>query len=164
MTIVCLADLVDRRNIRMVECRRCLRFSYQPFACGRIDRGTRGQELESGHPPESTVPGCVHDPHSAAAQLGNDLEIADSVARRERCPFDVARVDGEMCKPADSVIEQISGTCVCRQQPVYGSGKLRIVSGLVADQLMACVGKGLEHTLEDLRSPLPAGRIEWQPI
>src|SRR5687767_12122499 len=139
MTIVCLADLVDRRNIRMVECRRCLRFSYQPFACGRIDRGTHREELESGHPPESTVPRCVHDSHSAAAQLGHDLEIADSVSRRELCRFDVARIDGEMCEPADSVIEQISGACVSCQHPANSRGKLSVVSGLVADQLIARV-------------------------
>ena len=76
----------------------------------------------------------------------------------------MARFDGEMCERADSAIEQFGGACVGHQHPANGRSQLRIVSGLVADQLIARVGRGLEQPLEDLHGPLPAGRIERQAM
>jgi hypothetical protein len=76
-SLVLLADVVDRADVRVVQRRRRLRFAREPAQRLWIPRELFGDELERHRTAEARVVGLVNDAHAAAAQPGDDTVVRE---------------------------------------------------------------------------------------
>src|SRR5262249_33100260 len=68
------SDVMDRANVRMIECGSCARFTLEALQCIGIVCKFLRQEFQRDAAAEASVFGAIHDAHSAAAkQLQNSI-------------------------------------------------------------------------------------------
>ena len=79
---VLLANVVNRANIGVVECRRCAGFTTKSFESLRVLRQFIRQELQGYKSPKLGVLGFVNDTHAAAAQLLDDAVMRNGLAHK----------------------------------------------------------------------------------
>src|SRR5262245_4014407 len=77
---VVLADIVDRANLRMIECRRSSRLVSKSFERERVSRPLFRQEFHRHEPPQSHVFRFVHYAHAAGSKLRKDLVMGNCLA------------------------------------------------------------------------------------
>ena len=75
-----LANLVDRADVGMVQCRGGLRFSLETSESLGVIGHFVGQKLESDEAMEQSVLGLVDHTHPAAAELLDDAVVRDGLA------------------------------------------------------------------------------------
>ena len=73
------ADVVDVRDVRVVEGRGGARLALEPLAVDLVDGQLRGQHLDRDGAVEPRVPRPVDLPHAAGARGGEDLVRAEAV-------------------------------------------------------------------------------------
>ena len=86
------ADRVHRDDARMAELRRRLGLHAEPGDLAGVDGGGQRQDLQRHATAQRPLDRLVHHPHPAAAELADDLEIAD--ADRVRVVLGVGLVAG----------------------------------------------------------------------
>jgi hypothetical protein len=77
---VLLANVVNRANIRVVQCGRGLRFALKAHECLLVTGNLLRQELEGDKAMQPRVFSLVNHTHAAAAQLLNDAVVRDRPA------------------------------------------------------------------------------------
>ncbi len=158
--VVVLADLVNRHDAGVVQQRDGLGFILEPAQLGVVGQESGLDHLEGDGPIEADLPGLVDDAHAAAAQLFQDLvvaEVADGGAARQVTGGPVAvaregRVAGVGCPVAGGVVGGRSRSVGLRP------GRLDVVRR--RDGRMAWAGgKGVDRTGDvgrDERIALPS--------
>ena len=73
MGIVGTADFIDRDDVRMVECGRCLRFLGKPPQPLCVLREPERQEFERDLSAEPCILSEIHFTHAARPEQRNDL-------------------------------------------------------------------------------------------
>jgi len=97
-----LADLVDRGDVRMVQCGRRLGFRQQLVGLGAR---RLGEEFQGGQASEAMIVSRVDNPHAAASELSDNLEVSDPIPCRKRSAL-ARRVDNEVSDRVESSVEQ----------------------------------------------------------
>ena len=77
---VLVINLVDGTDVRMIQCRRSLRFAAEAGQCLRVLGYFIWQELKGNKASESGVLGLIDHAHTTAAQLVDDAEVRDGLA------------------------------------------------------------------------------------
>ncbi len=86
-------DLVDHRDVGVLERGSGLRFLDEPPAAIGIGHQLRNQDLESDLSVQPHVHRPVHDAHAASADFADDLVMGEPAARQLRPPFrDATRI------------------------------------------------------------------------
>ena len=93
-----LADIVDLDDVGMAEPGDGLGLDQEPLAMLGAGRACRRGSSSGDDPVQLAVPGLVDDPHAAAAQLGQELELGEaghvgSTERRGPGHLDACRRD-----------------------------------------------------------------------
>ncbi len=74
------ADLVERANVGMVQCRRRARLAAKSLQSLRIARQLVRQKLQRDKSPELGVLGLINNTHSAAAEFFDDAVMGNCAA------------------------------------------------------------------------------------
>ena len=82
---VYLADVVDRADARMVQCRGRFRLTMETIAGHRIVGDPIGEQLQGDEAVESAVLSLVDDAHAALAEDAEKLVVRDGAVRHGRC-------------------------------------------------------------------------------
>ena len=77
---VLLANVINRADIRVIQCGRSLRLALKAGERLCVSGNFIGKELESDEAMQSRVLSLVDHPHPAAAQLLNDAVVRDGLA------------------------------------------------------------------------------------
>jgi hypothetical protein len=155
------SDLIDSRDIRMVERRRCLRFGDQSSACIRIERGTNREELECGNTPELSISRRIYDTHATTPELGDELEVADCIAGHEVVSYRRAGVD-EMRDFFESVVEHVFASFIGGEHGANCCSELLVSARLSPEKTFAHIQRLLDEMLEDCDCEFPSSWIEWR--
>ena len=75
-----LADIVDRADVRMIECRGGAGLALEPFDRTRIPRQLFGEEFQCDGTPQPRVFRPVDDAHAALTQLFQNAIVRDGLA------------------------------------------------------------------------------------
>jgi hypothetical protein len=73
------ANVVDRTNIWLIECRGRARFALKTFESLRIVSELLGKEFQGDGPAEPCVLRFIDDPHTAAAELFPNAIVGDGL-------------------------------------------------------------------------------------
>jgi hypothetical protein len=77
---VLVVNLLDRADIRMIQCRSSFGFALKAAEDLRVFGYLVGQELEGNKPAKLQVLGLVHHAHPTAAELLDDAVVRDGLA------------------------------------------------------------------------------------
>ena len=77
------ADIVNRKNIGMIQAGGCAGLTFESPLTNRIAREGRRQHLDGDVAPELRVVSAIDVAHPSGAQLGEDLEPAESMPHRD---------------------------------------------------------------------------------
>ncbi len=77
---VLLAKVVDRANIRMIECGSSLRLTPEAFERPLLVCHLQRQEFQGDHPVQASVFSLVHDTHATSTQLLEHAVVQDGLA------------------------------------------------------------------------------------
>jgi hypothetical protein len=75
-----LLNVMDRANVRMVQCRCGPGFALKAFERLGIFGDVIGKKFQRDEATELGVLGFVHDSHAAATKLLNDAAVGDDLA------------------------------------------------------------------------------------
>ena len=81
-----LADGIDWHDVRVVELCSRLRFDFESGNVLLIQNGREWQDLQRDRAIERQLPGLVDNAHAAAANLANQLEVAEAFGGRCKPP------------------------------------------------------------------------------
>jgi len=76
-------NLVDRADVRMIQCRGSFGFALKTGECLRVFGYVVGQELKGDEATEFNILSFVDHSHAATAQLVNDAVMRDGLADHE---------------------------------------------------------------------------------
>jgi hypothetical protein len=94
-----LAEIMDCDDVRMVQPGERLRLAGEPLRESRLLAPLRREELQGDKAPQGFLPRLVHDPHTAAAEALENLQL-----RKVRCDL----LGRERRRTADHVFRQDS--------------------------------------------------------
>ena len=77
------ADVVNRTNVRMIQCSRGTRFELESFDGASIPADIFGQKLQRNPATEAHIFSSVDDTHAARTDFGLDLIVIQACSRRE---------------------------------------------------------------------------------
>ncbi len=154
------SDLVDRRDVGMVERRRGLCFGDESFAGGGIPAHGDRQQLEGGHPAECAVARRVDDPHSPTADFGDDVEVADPVALAKRCRIAGVGLDGDVGERCDALVDEVVRALVRGEHGSQRREEDDISLGLRVQHALAFYRGEVHQPFEDGYSTLPLSGVE----
>ena len=80
-----LANVVNRADIGMIQCRRGLRLALETAECLRIAGDLVGEKFQGDEAVQARILGLVNDPHPAAAQFLQDAVVRDRLAGHILC-------------------------------------------------------------------------------
>src|ERR1700747_1423941 len=75
-----LADVVDRADVRVIECGRGLRFALKTGECLRVTGNLLRQELKGDEAMQPSVLSLVNDAHTPTTELLDDAVVRDGLA------------------------------------------------------------------------------------
>ena len=127
-----LPDLVDRRDVGVVERARSLRLAQETRPGRRVQRLLGRQELQRHGPPQTRVPRPVHDPHPAAADPLLEPELREQDIRHRH---DVHGPAAGVAGAGGGRVDGVTRRAFARERDVPRQGRCVDRSGRIGGDL-----------------------------
>jgi hypothetical protein len=108
------------------------------------------QQLECGDAAQLLIARSVDDTHSAAADFGEYLEVAELVAWGKLC------IESKVCHVFDAVVEHADFLRVCLEHAAHGGDQIGIIASILSNECIAFVFRQFKGALKERACTLPS--------
>ena len=145
------AELMDGKNVRMIESGRGARFLFKAAQAIRVTGKNRWQNFDGDFAPENRVASPVHFSHTTRSHHFYNFVGSQSCAGTER--------HGRQCRILQ---ETVAGVIVSGEKRLDLAMKVGVCGAHSGNIGRPCLGRELERSVKDLTNLCPAFRLHLQ--